>query len=457
VIDNGQPLGLRLHRRVFPLLATLVLIAIGMASTIWWGPAILHKTTWSLPDDLWSTLVAARRVYHLNLAGLYSQGTGLISFPGTAVILVPAVALISAFGLSLGTPGAANPHPAAWLIAGPYMIALSAVALFAADALAEHLGVSWPRRALLSAAEGAALWGVSVQWGHPEDAVAVGLLLYAVLALAQDRPARAGWLIGAAVAIQPLVLIVLPMLVMVVGLRRIPGFLARAAAPGAVLLGVAAAANWNATFHAVTSQPNWPSVDKPTPWLLARALAPQLSDGSVAAGPLRVIAIAVACCLALAAGRRWRTAADAAALRRPVVPDVLWWVAFALALRVGFEPVMVAYYVWPALAVALITAAATWPRLLVATTTSALVTFGSQVSWRGYLTWWAPVIALLAATLIAGRPRQRLWSAQLEYPGRVLPQYPVGGRNGQVEAVEFGQAPLGREEREVAAPEELPG
>ena len=81
---------------------------------------------------------------------------------------------------------------------------------------------------------------------------------------------------------QPLVVLALPIMLVVVEPRRLMGFLARAAAPAAVLLGAAAAANWKATAHAVTSQPNWPAVDHPTPWTL---LAPHLTGGAVAAGP----------------------------------------------------------------------------------------------------------------------------------------------------------------------------
>ena len=141
--------------------------------------------------DLWGTLVAAQRLVHLNLAGLYAKPTGLITFPGAAVILAPLVALADAASLSLAHPGPHNAQPAVWLVAGPYMIALSAVALFAADALAERLRVSRPKRALLAVVSAVALANVSVAWGHPEDAVAVGLLLYAVLALS-DATARSG-------------------------------------------------------------------------------------------------------------------------------------------------------------------------------------------------------------------------------------------------------------------------
>jgi hypothetical protein len=172
-----------LSRRLFPLLATVGLIVFGVASTTWWGPQLLGKAGWSLPDDLWATLAAAQRLLHGNLAGLYTPPTRLITFPGAAVILVPIVAVIDAAGLSLQVQSAHNLHPAVWLLAGPYEIAVSGVALFAADALAERLGADRPKRAVLAGASAVALWSVSVRWGHPEDAVAVGLLLYAILAL----------------------------------------------------------------------------------------------------------------------------------------------------------------------------------------------------------------------------------------------------------------------------------
>ncbi len=128
-----------------------------------------------------------------------------------------------------------------------------------------------------------------------------------------------------------------------------------------VLLGAAAAANWTATFHAVTSQPNWVTVDQATPWA---ALAPHTGGGqAVAAGPARILAILVACGCALVAGRRWR-AARGSRWSQDTLGEVLWWTAVALGLRSVFEPVMVAYYLWPALAVALIAASRSWSRLI---------------------------------------------------------------------------------------------
>jgi hypothetical protein len=73
-----------------------------------------------------------------------------------------------------------------------------------------------------------------------------------------------------------------------------------------------------------------------------------------------------------------------------------------------FEPVMVAYYPWPALALALIAATDSWRRLITTSVAAAAVTGLAQGQWRGLWTWWAPVIALLALTLVLARvPRPR--------------------------------------------------
>jgi hypothetical protein len=388
-----------LARRALPLLATVGLLLIGMSSTIWWGPAMIGKTAWSLPLDLWGTLEAAHRLLHLHPGGLYTHPTGLITLPGAAVILLPLVAVVDVTGLSLALQSAAHPQPAVWLLAGPYAIALSAVVLFAADAIAEHLGLDQRRRAALAIAEAVALWSVSVRWGHPEDAVSVGLFLYAILALARSRHWGAAWLAGAAIAIQPLVLLAVPVVVMAIPLRRVPGFLIRAAAPAAVALATAAAANWNATYAAVTSQPNSPTINHPTPW---ESLAPHLSGGVVAAGPARILAILVACGCGAVAGRRWH-AARTADWDHETLIEVLWWSALALALRCVFEPVVVAYYLWPAVAVALIAAARTWSRLIPAALAATALTFTSQIAWHSVWAWWAPMMALLALTLAFAR------------------------------------------------------
>ncbi len=410
-------------RRAFPLLATLGLILIGMAGTIW-GPIYYHETAWAVPDDLWATLVAAQRLAHLDLAGLYTAPTNLVSFPGAAVILVPVAGVMDLAGIPIQA-GRQGVHPAGWLVAGPLETILSALVLFAADALAQRMGVNLLKRFLLAAAGATALWNVSVRWGHPEDAVAIGLLLYAVLAVSNERPNRAAWLVGSAVAVQPLVLLAFPLLaIAAVDPKRLPGFVARAAIPSTVLLAAAAAANWTATIHAVTNQPNAPLIDHPTPWIYLTWLAPHMSDGSVAAGPARALAVLVACGCAAITWRRWQTARLAGMWRPDDLAALLWWVAVTLALRTVFEPVMVSYYVWPPLAVALVAASPDWLRLLPVTVTATVLTFLSQASWRNPWVWWTPMVAVLALALVSARPRRSAAPQVMPEPGE---QFVAGG------------------------------
>jgi hypothetical protein len=402
-------------RRAFPLIATLVLILIGMAGTIW-GPVYYGGQAWAVPDDLWATLVAAQRFLHLDLAGLYTAPTNLVSFPGAAVILVPVAAIMDAARIPIQA-GPQGVHPTGWLVAGPLETMISAVALFAADAIAERLGVSLPKRFVLAAASATALWNVTIRWGHPEDAVAVGLLMYAALALANGRPSRAAWLAGAGVAVQPLVLLAFPILAAAVAPKRLPGFLARAATPAVALLALAAAANWTATIHAITNQPNAPTVDHPTPWIYLTLLAPHLSGGSVAAGPARALAVLVACGCGVFTWRRWQAARLVGVWRPDDLTSLLWWIAVTLALRTALEPVMVSYYVWPPLAVALVAASRDWIRLLSASVTVSVLTFLAQGSWRNPWVWWTPIVFVLALTLAVSRPARSSAAQVLPAPG----------------------------------------
>lgn len=402
--DRGTAAGARrwAANRRYPILATLALLVVGMLTTTW-GPTLVGQPSWSVPHDLWRTLVAADRLRHLDFANLYTKPTLLVSFPGAAVVLVPIALLIDVTGLGFGFQTAQNPYPAAWLVAGPGEILWSATVLFVADAMAQRLGADRTGRAVLAVAGAAALWSVSVRWGHPEDAVAVALLLSGVSALGQRRLVRSGWLVGAAIAVQPLVLLGLPVVLVLVPRRMLAWFLLRAAIPGAVLLGLAFAANGPATSRAVISQPNFPlsHSDHLTPWT---SLAPQLGGGVVAAGPGRIVAVLSACAGAVVLARR-RRGRSGDPLSPQAISEALWFVAGALALRCAFESVMVAYYVWPAIAVALVAAARqNRPRLLRTAALVVIVMASAEASWPGPWVWWSTMMLGLAATLAAAWP-----------------------------------------------------
>lgn len=395
----------------------------GMVFSLWWNQHVDHAAVWYEPADLWRTMLAAVRIDHGQIGQIYSNGTNLVSFPGAALLLAPAAAVISAFHMPLGPPIGTYTDTNAWLVAGPYMMLVSCSVLFAADRLAERMGVGTRPRLLLAGAGAVALWNVAPYWGHPEDCVAVALTLFAVDAMATGRLWRSAWLVGVALAVQPLVVLAVPVLAVVAGRRRVVGWLGRAAVLPAVAVGVALAANWSATWYQIVDQPNWPTIDRPTPWMV---LAPHLTSQTVAAGPGRSIAVVLAVVACWPAWRAWHRAggstAQAMAPARAPVPSPLppgppgaqwpasaiavlvWWVALTLALRCGFESVMVSYYIWPGIAVGLVAASAAWRRLLPTAALGIAITCFCNVWWHGEWSWWSVIVVTLAAILVVSRP-----------------------------------------------------
>ena len=370
----------RLSRRIWPIFTAVVFVALGSAYFFRWAPVIRHTpSSWISPGDLWDTYGAAIALAHGHLNAVYTAKSGFLAPPGFLLALLPLAAANNALGTTfielgknqqaLGQPltlkasgspiltsGSANfhgheyfVHPQAFVILGPLVLALACLSLFAFDALAERLEVSRHRRVVLTLAEAVVLWNVTVFWGHPEDAVAVALAGYALLFALDERFTGAGWLFGAAVAVQPLVIVVFPILVVMAGMKRALGFTLRTIIPAAAVTIAPLASEFHGTVHNLVNQPTYPNNknDHQTPWTF---LAPKLGgrgvDAAVGGGPVRIVV------LALAAGigwwvQRWR--------ERPEM--IVWSVALALALRTYTESVTTAYYMWPALAVALVVAA----------------------------------------------------------------------------------------------------
>jgi hypothetical protein len=151
-----------------------------------------------------------------------------------------------------------------------------------------------------------------------------------------------------------------------------------------------------------------------------------MAGGNVAAGPFRLATIVLACLCAVVVRLRlyrrlqenairgdatWdsptqgsatqgRATQDIGEWPLPVLVEVLWWMALGLALRSFFEPVMVSYYPWPPLAVALIPAATdSWLRLITAGVIAGAVTALGQADWHGVWSWWVPIIATMLVML----------------------------------------------------------
>jgi len=386
-----------LRRRAWPVAVSAAFIVAGMAYSLFWAPVVRHHPYWITPGDLWATYRGAHVVGWGDLGGVYGAGTGLVTFPGILLIFAPVAMLSGGLGLSESFPKFL-PHPAAWAMLGPYEMLLSTLAIFACDALAERLGVSRLRRVILCLVEASVLWNVSVLWGHPEDAVAVGLALYSLVFAFDGRWVGAGWLFGAAMATQPLVLLMLPIMFALGGRREVVGFATRSFIPFVALVITPLVSQFHATAHALLEQPNFPGIDHVTPWT---SLAPVISGSgrniTVAAGPGRIVALALACALGFLA-RRWRHDPE----------RIVWAAATALALRCFTESVMVGFYIWPALAVGLIVSCRFGrTRLALAIAGATVGTAASQ--WHlGWLSWWIIVTAGIVIVLAVAMPvRQR--------------------------------------------------
>jgi len=292
------------------------------------------------------------------------------------------------------TPARFVAYPQAFLLLGPYIVLLSAFAMFAFDALAERLGVIWRKRALLALVEGVVLFNVSVFWGHPEYAIAVGLAVYAFIAAFDGHFRRAGWLFGSAVAFQPLVVVALPILFVVGGRKQALGLVVRGAIPAAVMTIAPLVSDAHVTLHALLDQPFMyplPVNDHATPWtFLAPKLAGSGTHQMVGGGPTRLVSLLLAC------GVGWW------AIRWRERPEMLMWAfALALALRCYTESVMTDYYLWPALAVGLVVASrGSNLRFAIAIVAAVFTTITAQW-YYSWLPWWSLDVGGITVLLVA--------------------------------------------------------
>jgi hypothetical protein len=413
--------------RTVPIMISAAYVALGLGYFFRWGSVGQHvPSLWLGPGDLRFTYFASSQVAHGQFDAIYNRNLDFVEFPGILIVLAPLGALSNVFHTtllevtrtqSIPVPFSLhyvipflNPeqvhvegnvyvsHPQ-WVVAvDPYVLLLSCIALFACDALAMRLQVSRPRRAVITIVEAVLIWNVTVLYGHPEDAVAIALAIYALISAMDGRFVKAGWMFGAAVAFQPLVLLMVPVLLAMAGRRRGIGLAVRSVLPSAVLLSVPLIANFSVTFRELVDQPSFPNLNHATPWTaLATRLGGHGSSLTVAAGPVRVLAIPLAIGLGIwVARRRW--------LERPEL--LAFACAVALALRSYTESVLVAYYLAGALAIGVVVAGRgnRW-RFGVAVCLAIATTILGQLR-IGWIPWWMIQIGGLTGLLIiAAQPR----------------------------------------------------
>ena len=140
----------RMRSLLLPALLTALVIATGMAYSLWWAAVVRHNPHyWVIPGDFWSTFRQAHFVALRIISDIYRTGSPLVTLPGYAVLLAPVAAFSSALGLPESAPQVFLQKPDAWLVAGPFVLLTAGVALIAFDALARRLGVTGSRRVML--------------------------------------------------------------------------------------------------------------------------------------------------------------------------------------------------------------------------------------------------------------------------------------------------------------------
>jgi hypothetical protein len=377
--------------RAVPLAGSAFFFVVVANYVLWWIPLTRHFNAWWVPGDFWPTYFATNAFVSGHWSSVYASHNGFLLFPGILVVLSPLVSLAQHLHMSIGLPYTAISNPTAWLVVMPADIAAGCVFLFAADALARYLCVPTGRRVILVVGEMIALWDVVVWLWHPEDVLAVAFTIWAILAAFDKRWSRCGWMLGLAIAFQPLSLLALaPILAMTPRASRFAN-LFRSIVPALILTVGPLLANPRATLRAIVDQPSSTILNHATPWV---RFAPQLGHGVVAAGPVRLVA------LIAAFGVGW-----ALCMRSPRPEVVFWVVAAAFVARSFFEAVMVCYYVWPALAVGLVLAArSSRTRFVAVCAISSFAAVFAPYNWRNEWGWWSVLIVCVGTILLITRP-----------------------------------------------------
>ena len=405
------------RRNAISLVVTVAVVISGMMFALFWLPVTRHAPQWFIPGDAWGVFRAAHFVAWGDLSGVYDRGNGVVAFPGLAILLAPLAALGDSFHLTESVPPFVLSRPTAFLLLGPAELLVSSVAIFASNSLVERLGAPRGRRIGVCVAVGVLAWSSSAFWGHGEDALVAGLALFALLAVLDKKWTRAGWIFGGAVAIQPLVLLALPVLIAGTPVGRRLAFTFRSLVLSAYLVVVALLGDAANTIHALVSQPTPPALNHATPWA---SISPQFTErigqltlppnwSRIPSGP-RVLdhsttmifvsgGMARACYLGMAALLGiW-------VLRHPQPPlRLLWLVGVVLAARCGFEAVMTPYYLVPPFIVLLVVASVgpLWRFLAVVGVALGTAAFAylHLPPWE----WWLPVVLGTALLCILARP-----------------------------------------------------
>jgi hypothetical protein len=227
-------------------------------------------------------------------------------------------------------------------------------------------------------------------YGHAEDLVALGCMLYALVAALEGRGRAAGWWLGVALAFQFLAFLAVPIALVLLKRRQWLGAIVPMIAVPLSVMIVPLVSEPRATWSQLVHQKVYDDFGFISPtWHLDPGV------GAVIRGLVALVAIPAALLLV-------RTLPDD---RRSAANFVIWILALLFALRV-FEPELVPYFLAPALALLAISASrGTWWRLLAACGLAVWLNWWLHDPVDGRWVLWLFLVAQLAVLAWLGSPR----------------------------------------------------
>lgn len=377
------------ERRRAPFAAAFAMLIPVMAYSLI-GHSGLHGGHSSLvtPADLWGLTGSSWAIAHGQFAHIYVPRGTLTSPPALEILLAPVLLLAQAGGLvahyNHGQP------LGLWLVVGPVVLLLASSVLFAVDAIARYWRLSEGIRLGLALAGALGVANVAGLWGHPEDCIAVAMVLWSALELerhGRSRATRAAWLLGFGIALQPLAILGVAPVLTRLGWRAAAKTSWRLALPSLLVLIPALVAEPGRARFVLVQQPFSPRFVSFTP---LTHFAPVIGPGVHGGGPTRLLATILSAALAVAVCRR-----------RHDLPTVLAMIAAAFLFRVLFETELNWYYLWPVPAVCLLLSARRGASRL-GVCSAALVgtiVLGNHNVVHHIALWWPALMALLAIML----------------------------------------------------------
>lgn len=386
-------------QRNAPVAATIAIFIPVMGYTLL-GHADVHgHYELTAPDDLWGLTQSAWALAHGQFARIYAPHGTVASPPALPFVLVPVLLVTHAIGVAPGFPTGTS--VSLWLFIGPVAIVLGSTALFAIDAVAREWSFSERSRLVLAGVGALGVATVVGGWGHPEDCIALALVVWAALSMERLGVAgapRAALLLGLAIAFQPIAILGVAAVLARLSWRGAARLWWRLLVPTLLVLIPPLLAERHQTLYVLLKQPTRPKYNSFTPFT---HLAPALGHGLYGGGPTRSVVTLLAVAVSVLVCHR-----------RYDLPTVLAATAVAFFLRVLFETELNWYYLWPVPALCLLLSMRRSRRrfwLCSISLVASLAVGDHNEMHHNVELWWPALMATLVLMLLSIGPSPSRW------------------------------------------------